>query len=218
MKQEGVIIYTVGLGLTSTAKGWLDGSQPIWDGNKNISGIASKDCALTAESIDELKEIFKRIQETITNNLDIKSAQIKDVIDPRFEILDDEGQPITKDYPGIKDGIKLKNGGTVFYDSETGYQYIVWNEQTIPNAEKGKWNKTITVRAKDTYIGGNNVTTNISPDSKISTGYGDAVLPQPPVNVKAELQVGNNEVTVYKGDTIPTDDKLLNTYSMSTRC
>ena len=211
LKQEGVIIYTVGLGLTSTAKGWLDGSQPIWDGNKNISGIASKDCALTAESIDELKEIFKRIQETITNNLDIKSAQIKDVIDPRFEILDDEGQPITKDYPGIKDGIKLKNGGTVFYDSETGYQYIVWNEQTIPNAEKGKWNKTITVRAKDTYIGGNNVTTNISPDSKISTGYGDAVLPQPPVNVKAELQVGNNEVTVYKGDTIPTDDKLLNT-------
>ena len=153
LKQEGVIIYTVGLGLTSTAKGWLDGSQPIWDGNKNISGIASKDCALTAESIDELKEIFKRIQETITNNLDIKSAQIKDVIDPRFEILDDEGQPITKDYPGIKDGIKLKNGGTVFYDSETGYQYIVWNEQTIPNAEKGKWNKTITVRAKDTYIG-----------------------------------------------------------------
>lgn len=209
LKEEGVIIYTVGLGLTDKTKGWLDGTRQIWYKNKNISGIASKGCALTAESIDDLKEIFKKIQETITNNLDIKSAQIKDVIDPRFVILDDSGQPITKDYTGIKDGITLKNGGTVYYDSVTGYQYIVWNEQTIPNAEKGEWNKTITVKAQETFIGGNNVTTNISPDSKISTGYGDAILPQPPVNVKAELQVGNNEVTIYKGDKIPANKELL---------
>lgn len=210
LKEEGVIIYTVGLGLTDKTKGWLDGTLPIWYEYKNISGIASKGCALTAESIDDLKEIFKKIQETITNNIDIKSAQIKDVIDPRFVILDDSGQPITKDYSGIKDGITLKNGGTVYYDSVTGHQYIVWNEQTIPNAKNGEWNKTITVKAQETFIGGNNVTTNISPDSKISTGYGDAILPQPPVNVKAELQVGNNEVTIYKGDKIPANKELLN--------
>ena len=70
--------------------------------------------------------------------------------------------------------------------------------------------KSITVKAKDDYIGGNNVATNISPDSKISTGYGDAVLPQPKVNVKAELKVKDKEVTIYKGDSLPDTDTVLN--------
>ena len=119
----------------------------------------------------------------------MKNAQIKDVIDPRFVILDDSGNPITSNYSGIDKGITLNNGGTVYYDKTTGNQYIVWNEQTIPNSKNGNWKKSITVKAKDDYIGGNDVPTNISPDSMIHTGYGDAVLPQPKVNVKAELKV-----------------------------
>lgn len=210
IKALGITLYTVGFGLTDKAKGWLDGSRAITYDNINYSGIASKDCALTAENMDELKNIFKKIQSTITESVEIKNAEIKDVIDPRFVILDDEGNPITKDYKGINNGITLKNGGTVYYDAKTGYQYIVWTEQTIPNKEKGEWSNTITVKAQDDYIGGNNVTTNISPDSRISTGYGNAILPLPSVNVKAEIEVGNNEVTIYKGDSIPTDDIILN--------
>ena len=60
LKEEGVIIYTVGLGLTDKTKGWLDGTLPIWYEYKNISGIASKGCALTAESIDDFKKSFNR--------------------------------------------------------------------------------------------------------------------------------------------------------------
>ena len=140
----------------------------------------------------------------------MKNAQIKDVIDPRFVILDDSGNPITSNYSGIDKGITLKNGGTVYYDKTTGNQYIVWNEQTIPNSKNGSWNKSITVKAKDDYIGGNDVPTNISPDSMIHTGYGDAVLPQPKVNVKAELKVKDKAVTIYKGDSLPNTDTVLN--------
>lgn len=209
LKQDGIIVYTVGLGLTSTAKGWLDGTQEIVYNGKNISGIASTGCAYTAENIEQLKDVLKKIQETTTQNLAIKKAEIKDVIDPRFVILDDSGTPITSEYPEIENGIKLANGGTVYYDKDTKHQYIVWTEQTIKSSKDGGWKASVTVKAKDDYIGGNNVSTNISPDSKIHTGYGDAVLPQPKVNVKAELKVKDKAVTIYKGDILPDTDTVL---------
>lgn len=196
LREKGIIVYTIGLGLDTDTTDWLSVK------------IASKDCAFEAGDILELKEIFKKIQNTITQNLDIANAQIKDVIDPRFVILDDSGNPITAEYSGIENGIRLNNGGTVYYDKATGYQYIEWTTQTIPNQSKSSWNKTITVVAKEEYIGGNNVPTNISPDSKISTGYGDAVLPQPTVNVKSDLLVNNNEVTIFYGDKVPTGEEL----------
>ena len=210
LKQDGIIVYTVGLGLTPKAKGWLDGTQEIEYNGKNISGIASTGCAYTAENIEQLKDVLKKIQETTTQNLAIKKAEIKDVIDPRFVILDDSGTPITSEYPGIENGIKLANGGTVYYDKDTKHQYIVWTEQTIKSSKDGGWKASVTVKAKDDYIGGNDVPTNISPDSMIHTGYGDAVLPQPKVNVKAELKVKDKAVTIYKGDSLPNTDTVLN--------
>lgn len=210
LKQDGIIVYTVGLGLTSKAKGWLDGTQEIEYNGKNISGIASTGCAYTAENIEQLKDVLKKIQETTTQNLAIKKAEIKDVIDPRFVILDGSGTPITSEYPGIENGIKLANGGTVYYDKDTKHQYIVWTEQTIKSSKDGGWKASVTVKAKDDYIGGNDVPTNISPDSKIHTGYGDAVLPQPKVNVKAKLKVKDKAVTIYKGDNLPDTSTVLN--------
>lgn len=197
LKEKGITVYTIGLKLTDKTKKWLEDE------------IASEGCAYSASNIEGLKTIFKNIQTTITHYQDMKNAQIKDVIDPRFIILDDSGNPITSDYSGIDNGITLKNGGTVYYDKTTGNQYIVWNEQTIPNSKNGNWKKSITVKAKDDYIGGNDVPTNISPDSMIHTGYGDAVLPQPKVNVKAELKVKNKEVTIYKGDSLPDTNTVL---------
>lgn len=203
IKEAGIVIYTVGLGLNNDTATWLS------------ENVASEGCAFTAENADELNKIFKKIQDTITQNLDIKNAQIKDVIDPRFVILDDSGSPITDEYPGIENGVTLNNGGKVTYvEDENGnkYQQIVWTEQTIPYNKDGKqWNQIFTVAAKEEYIGGNNVTTNISPDSSITTSYGDAVLPQPTVNVKSDLIVNDKEVTIYYGDKVPTEETILNT-------
>lgn len=207
LKQDGVIVYTIGFALDTKTQGWLDGTEEIKYWGKNISGIASDGCAYTANNIDELKDIFKKIQQTTTQKLDIAGTEIKDVIDPRFVIIDKNGKPITQDYEGIENGVPV-NGGMVYYDNQ-GNQYIVWTNQTIPNREKGIWTKTINVKAREDYIGGNNVATNIYPDSKISTGYGDAILPQPTVNVKAELDIGDKEITIYKGDFLPATDKIL---------
>lgn len=207
LKNAGVTVYTIGFGLTEANSNWLK------------ENIASPDCALTADTTEELGNIFKIIQESITQSAEIKNAMIKDVIDPRFVILDDADAPIVAgnkaegakyDETDIANGIELSNGGKVYLD-EQGNQFIVWNEQTIPNAKDGSWSRTITVKAKEDYIGGNNVPTNISPDSIISTGgYGTAVLPQPTVNVKPILEVENNEVTIFKGDVVPTDEDILN--------
>ena len=88
---------------------------------------------------------------------------------------------------------KLKNG-TVYLDAK-GNQCIKWERQRIPNKKENEagdacWSRSIKVKAKDDYIGGNNVPTNVSPDSKISTGYGDAILPQPTVNDKSRSDSG----------------------------
>lgn len=165
----------------------------------------------TAENMGELKELFKKLQDTITKEVAIAATEIRDVIAPRFVILDDSGNPITKDYPGIENGITLKNGGMVHYDKDTGNQYIVWRDQTIPakGKENNQWHKTIMVKAQEDYIGGNGVETNISPDSKICTGYGDAILPQPTVNVKVDLTVNNAGEKIFLGENVPTDAETL---------
>lgn len=166
--------------------------------------------AFNVSNASGLGSIFKTIQDTITHNIAITNATITDVIDPRFVIINDNNNKVitNEDLAGGKT-ITLKNGGVVSLN-ENGYQVVTWNKQTIPNkAESKQWSKTITVRAKDEYIGGNNVPTNVAPDSKITTGYGNAILPQPKVNVKSDLVVNNNEKTIFYGDTVPTADDIL---------
>lgn len=194
LKEAGIKVFTIGLELNGTTKEWLS--------NK----IASKGCAFEASSIDELKVIFEKVQQTITQKVEISGAEIKDVIDPRFVIVGDKGNPITNEKIKVAEDngnpIQLDNGGILSVDS-AGNQVVKWTNQTIPNVEDGKWDKTITVKAKEEFIGGNSIPTNVYPDSKIITGYGAAILPQPSVNVNLlSLAIGKDETTVFKGDQI----------------
>lgn len=203
LKDAGYTVYTIGFALDSRAQAFLAGGT--YD-NTTYPGIASKNCAFNAENATELGDIFKDIQNTITQDISITGATITDIIDPRFELLKDDGTLYTQD--DLNSSVKV-NGGTV--SLVNGCYQIQWTDQTIPNKKKnGEWNKTIKVKAKDNFVGGNNVTTNVSPGSKISTGYGDVELPQPTVNVKVNLVVKDKEVWIYKGDTVPTDEAILN--------
>lgn len=203
IKQEGYTVYTIGFGLQDKAKAFLAGGTYR---NTTYPGIASKNCAFNAENATQLGDIFKDIQNTITEDISITGATITDIIDPNFELLKDDGTLYTQD--DLNKGVEV-NGGTV--SLVNGNYQIQWTNQTIPNKKKnGEWNKTIKVKAKDNFVGGNNVTTNVSPGSKISTGYGDVELPQPTVNVKVNLVVKDKEVWIYKGDTVPTDKAILN--------
>lgn len=207
IKQEGYTVYTIGFGLQDKAKAFLAGGTYS---NTTYPGIASPNCAFNAENATQLGDIFKDIQNTITQDISITGATITDIIDPRFELLKDDGTSFTDaELAALKNGTPFTvNGGTVSW-VDGNYQ-IQWTDQTIPNKKNDTWNKTITVRAKDEFIGGNNVTTNVSPGSKISTKYGDVKLPQPKVNVKSDLVVNNNEKTIFYGDTVPTEDDILN--------
>ena len=202
IKQEGYTVYTIGFGLRDKAKAFLEGGTY---GSTTYPGIASKNCAFNAENATQLGDIFKDIQNTITQDISITGATITDIIDPRFELLKDDGTLYTQD--DLNNGVEV-NGGTV--SLVKGNYQIQWTDQTIPNKKNDEWNKTIKVKAKDNFVGGNNVTTNVSPGSKISTGYGDVELPQPTVNVKVNLVVKDKDVWIYKGDTVPTDETILN--------
>ena len=191
LKQKSIKIFTIGFALDDDAKKFLAGDEK--DSTK-YPGIASEGCAFNADNADALAKIFEKIQHTVTEDTAIQNATITDVIDPRFVILDEEGNAITADQ--LKDGKTVQvNDGTVYLDAK-GNQCIKWEGQRIPNKKENEagdacWSKSIKVKAKEDYIGGNNVPTNVAPDSMISTGYGDAILPQPTVNVKADLTVDN---------------------------
>lgn len=202
LKAARYTVYTIGYGFDdkSNQAKFLAG-----DGSTNYPGIASPNCAFTANDATRLGEIFRDIQNTITQDIEITGATITDVIDSRFDLLDKNGSPIV-----LEEGeTATAYGGTVSLFN--GCYQIQWTDQTIPNKKKnGEWNKTIKVKAKDNFVGGNNVTTNVSPGSKISTGYGAVDLPQPTVNVKVKLVVKDKEVWIYKGDTVPTNEEILN--------
>lgn len=201
LKTAGYTVYTIGYGFDDNSK---EARFLAGDGTKDYPGIASPNCAFTANDATKLGEIFRDIQNTITQDIEITGAMVTDVIDSRFDLLDGNGSPIVLE----EGGTATAYGGTV--SLVNGCYQIQWTDQTIPNKKNGEWNKKIKVKAKDNFVGGNNVTTNVSPGSKISTGYGDVDLPQPTVNVKVNLVVKDKDVWIYKGDPVPTNDEILN--------
>lgn len=211
-KKDPYTVYTIGFALNDEgdrAKTFLSGGE--YDGKK-YSGIASSsECAKTADDAASLTQIFQSISSSISENIDITGATITDVIDKRFEIMD---QDENGNYKVITDidfnqehKYTLQNGGVVTKREDGTYQ-VQWTDQTIKytgNDKEDGWSQTITVKAKDSFIGGNNIPTNVSPESKISVGDLDKVLDQPKVNVKVKLLIQNKEIFIYKGDTtVPT--------------
>ena len=188
-----------------------DGANPtlmtvsvgLFDSNTNLKN--AKDCmkrcasdekyAFDAVNASSLENIFKSIFTTISKSTPIQQATVKDYIDDRFEV----------DENSVKSA-----GGTVNKD-ENG-TYVIWNNQMIPAAgDDGSagWTRTFQVKAKDTFIGGNAVTTNGSGSGVIIDGH-LSEFEQPTVNVKSNIVLADKEVTIFKGDNVPTDEDILN--------
>lgn len=203
LKDNGVSIYTIGFALSPRAEKFLAGDKP-----NGYPGIASSaECAKTADDAAGLSELFRTFEQTIFDDVDITNATITDTIDPRFDLLDDDGNIITKD--SLKDGIlTLRNGGVVRLVN--GNLQVQWTNVTIPNKKKkDPWTRSLNIKAKDTYIGGNDVTTNVREGSNITFGNEKIYLQQPKVNVNAKIFINDKEITIYKGDPIPTNGKIL---------
>lgn len=205
LKDAGYNVYTIGFSLTEQAEKFLAGGKY---GSTDYPGIASSEkCAKTANDAASLSELFRTFEQTILNDVDITNATITDTIDPRFDLLDDDGKIITE--KSLTDGtLTLKNGGVV--SLVDGNWQVQWTNVTIPNKKKNNpWTKSLKIKAKDTYIGGNNVTTNVRDGSNITFGNEKIYLPQPKVNVNAKIFINDKEITIYKGDPIPTNVEIL---------
>lgn len=203
---DNTTLMTVGVGLNSENSALVGAKDKL---KEIASENGNSKYAYTVEA-NYLSEVFNSILGSITSDASITGATVKDYIDSRFIILDDNGEEITKDYPNIENGVQLSNGGKVYYDGDR--QYIVWEDQGIGPKNKTNntpgWKRTITVKAQEDYIGGNDVTTN-GADSGITVGDIPVYFPQPKVNVKAELPITNKKITIYKGDSIPSDEEIL---------
>ncbi len=205
-KKDPYTVYTIGFALDDEgdrAKTFLSGGE--YNGEKYPGIASSSECAKTADDAASLTQIFQSISGSISENIDITGATITDVIDKRFEIMD-QGKVITDKDFNQEHKYTLQNGGVVTKREDGTYQ-VQWTDQTIKHTTDGTngWSQTISVKAKDTFIGGNNIPTNVSPESKISVGDLEKVLDQPKVNVKVKLLIQNKEIFIYKGDTtVPT--------------
>ena len=97
----------------------------------------------------------------------ISGALIRDYIDNRFNILDDNGRAITKDIIDNSDEDIYINSGRIGYDDEYNLIYIEWNNQELDFRNNNDtsdvitgWEKVIKLKAKEEFLGGNNVATN----------------------------------------------------------
>lgn len=177
VKDARITLMTIGVSLTETTKNWLAGLS---------SGTGY---SFNASSTQEINQAFAFVSQTIEDTLPISGAVVRDYIDPRFELVTSEADIAAM-------------GGEIKTDETTGQTYIEWNNAVI--GKKGTdgtpgWSKMIRVKAKDAYIGGNDVVTN-GPKSGITVGTDDRKFNQPTVNVKVDFKVNNGEKTIFKGD------------------
>lgn len=121
-------------------------------------------------------------------------ATVTDVIDSRFELTNASRATLVAD-------------GATIQDNADGSTTITWANTEIPgkkdsgtsDIERAGWHKEIFIKAKDEYIGGNDVPTN-GAGSGINIDNNHAEFPQPTVNVKVDFNIDKDETVIFKGD------------------
>lgn len=200
------------------AKDFLDTLNGPYTGG---TGLDWTDQTFIATAADKsaLREIFQDIANHIAKSL--TDMTVRDYIDPRFQLVDENDNPISV-------GPHPELGFTLGYDAERNMQYVEWTGQTIPTNnvmdntvidEEGKpadvslWSQTIRVRAKDDFLGGNEVLSNanveelnkVYPDGHPGTTDPKTSRTFPRTTVDPELlplELGSTEDTVFLGETI----------------
>lgn len=197
LKNKVNLLFTAGIfGDTKSSgatnmKTWAS-EDPV-DASKKLVYIKNT----STDLIDAFSEIFGYI------TIQLNNVTVVDYIDDRFDITDENGNKLN-----VKEGKEIDfAGGKVGKDSRG--VYIKWTGVTLSYAQDLKygWHRIIYVKAKDDYIGGNNVKTNIDSISEVRTADGKAKeFITPTVNVKIALEVGNIDEVLFKGEVYSSED------------
>ena len=198
LHKSGVEIYALGIFGAADSDGEMNEAS-VERIDKYMQSIASSpDKYMTADSVDSLSSLF----ESITNNIPV-TATVTDVIDSRFELTADSRE-------------QLEAEGAKITSNKDGSTTITWKDAAISGkkvsgkteTERAGWHRAIVIKAKDKYIGGNDVPTN-GTGSGIDVGNNHAEFPQPTVNVKVDFNIGKDKTVIFKGDPLSqyfTDD------------
>ena len=200
-QNENATIYAIGIFGDANSTGWFNGANiqhgTIKQVDTYMKGIASPNCYMTTDNMEELKSLFGEIAENMGKA--IKGATITDVIDSRFELTAESKEA-------------LESAGAKITSGDDGTTTITWTNQTI-NAKttsgKAGWAADIKVGAKADYIGGNNVPTNVAGTSNVTVNGIIKPFDQPAVNVKADISLLNQANTIFWDETVPNEGDLL---------
>ncbi|WP_040196230.1 vWA domain-containing protein [Candidatus Soleaferrea massiliensis] len=167
-----------------------------------------------------LRVTSSHTMESILIDLAHKFSQytLRDYIDPRFYPVDRNGNRLAVGAV-IETGVVAKGStlpagtkviATLKLDSN-GY-YFEWTGQELPSPTSNPndfWTQTITLKAKETFIGGNDIPTNIGGISGVYTDpknpMADVPFPEPTVNVPVRFEVGRTETTIFLGESVPAN-------------
>lgn len=190
LHDQGVTTYALGVFGAANSDGKMDNAsvQRIDEYMQSIASSHEK--YMTADSVDNLASLF----ESITNNIPV-TATVTDVIDSRFELTPESREVL--------------EGEATITSNGDGSTTITWNNASITGKkasgeteiERAGWHRSIVIKAKDNYIGGNDVPTN-GAGSGIDVDNNHAEFPQPTVNVKVDFNIGNAETVIFKGDNL----------------
>lgn len=130
--------------------------------------------------------------ETLSTDANASSNQIMygtviDIIDSRFELTDASKRFLQAD------------GATIVYNSNETTT-ITWENQSLLG-----WERKFEIKARELYVGGNNVPTN-DPNSRVIILDGDRTIeekfPEPKVNVRIELTAGVARDEIFLGQSL----------------
>ena len=203
LKSNGYTIFTVLMRSGSMSQNDVDKATAFLKelSGKNGSTFAQKDdyfFDIAFDSPSALVEAFERIAKEIARPLD--GYMVRDYIDPRFDLIDADGNIRTRlnrygvFTPAV---ITLTDGKSAMlkYDSEKGMFYIEVQNQSVPTTPRYEKDVTVntvelTVRAKDDFIGGNDILSNGN-----EVGQNQVFKPIDSYNIAADMPTAANSDT-----------------------
>lgn len=192
VKDSGIVIETVKI--DTKTSGYL---EKIASEEKNYA---------SDETANLVAELGLKYIEDGASYLPVEGATIIDYIDKRFEIIEPMGTPLASRTAIFAVGETYLPG--MIGTDEQGRQYIKWDDVQIdPKHEDGTagWTAEVYIKAKDDYIGGNNIPTNGDGSGiKLKGSKENAVtFGKPCVNVKVNFEIKNKSANIFYGETIP---------------
>lgn len=193
---NGATVYALGVFDGAFNNGTVQEKFTVKQLNNYMTQVAGDPSRyMVANDADSLNKLFSSISTDVGQS--IEGATITDVIDSRFELTDEAKAA-------------LEASGAIVTVNDTGTTTITWNNQTINQniGDTAGWERTFRVRAKEDYIGANNVTTNAA-GSQVQVGEITKPFESPVVNVKADINLLDQARTIFYDETVPNEGDLL---------